>query len=167
MSRQLFVWSMARGYQAGAPCEHTPGDRDTARLHREISHPEQGYIDRTGALDAVFDELSYGRLRGEWGANPESDGRLDEPIGVEPDGMDCQHNSCPDSETSRAEGSRVVWWRLREMSAGDVVFLPKSPDDGHFMVTTVQRPYTCERATVVDEADVRHDGRPLIGVKRG
>jgi hypothetical protein len=165
MSRQLFVWRMARRYHAGAPCEHTPGNKDRARLHRDISHPEQGSSDRTGALDAVFDELSHGRLRGGWGANPEFDGRLDEPIGVEPDRMACQPDSCSAPETSHAEGSRLVWCCLREMAAGDVVFLPKSPDDGHFMVTTVQRPYTCDRATVVDEADVRHDGVPLIGVE--
>jgi hypothetical protein len=58
-----------------------------------------------------------------------------------------------------------VWCRLREMSAGDVVFLPKSPDDGHFMVATVQRPYACDRATVMDEADVRNDVRHAIGVE--
>jgi hypothetical protein len=57
-----------------------------------------------------------------------------------------------------------VWCRLREMSAGDVVFLPKSPDDGHFMVATVQRPYACERATVMDEADGRHACRQVLGV---
>jgi hypothetical protein len=164
MSRQLFVWRIAGRYQAGALCEHTPGDKDRARLHREISHPEQGSSDRTGALDAMFDELSHGRLRGGWGANPEFDGRLDEPHGVELDRMACQPDSCSDRETSHAAGSRLVSCRLREMSVGDVVFLPKSPDDGHFMVTTVQCPDACDRATVVDEADGRHDGRPLIGV---
>jgi hypothetical protein len=51
------------------------------------------------------------------------------------------------------------------MLAGDVIFLPKSPDDGHFMVATVRRPYGCDRATVVDEVGVRHDGRPMIGVE--
>jgi hypothetical protein len=166
MSRQLFVWRMARGYPACVACEHTPGNRNTAHLYQEMSRPQQGSIDRTRALDAMFDELSHGRLRGGWGANPEFDGRLDEPIGVEHDRMACQHDSCSDPETSHAEGSRLVWCRLREMSAGDVVFLPKSPDDGHFMVTTVQRPDACDWATVVDEAeaDGSHDGRPLIGV---
>jgi hypothetical protein len=51
------------------------------------------------------------------------------------------------------------------MSAGDVVFLPKSPDDRHFIVATVQRPYVCDHATVVDGADVRHDVRQVIGVE--
>jgi hypothetical protein len=58
-----------------------------------------------------------------------------------------------------------MWCCLRAMSAGDVIFLPKSPDDGHFMVTTVKRPYACDCATVVDEVDVRHDVRPVIGVE--
>jgi hypothetical protein len=62
-------------------------------------------------------------------------------------------------------GSRHVWCCLREMSAGDVIFMPKSPDDGHFMVATVKRPYAFDRATVVEEADVRNDFRHVIGVE--
>jgi hypothetical protein len=166
MNRQLFVWSMARGHQAGAPHEHTPGHRDAARLHRESSPPEQGSIDRTGPLDDVFDELSHRRLRLAWGeANPELDLRLDEQSGVEHERMACQLDGALDPETSHAAGRRHVWCRLLEMSAGDVIFLPKSPDDGHFMVATVQRPYACDRETVMDEADVRHDGRPVIAVE--
>jgi hypothetical protein len=44
------------------------------------------------------------------------------------------------------------------------VFLPKSPDDGHFMVATVTRPYACDYAPVMDEADGRHECRQVIGV---
>jgi hypothetical protein len=50
------------------------------------------------------------------------------------------------------------------MSVGDVVFLPKSPDDGHFMVATVQRPSACDHAPVVDEADGRQACRQVLGV---
>lgn len=71
MSRQMFVWRMAQGHSAGDPCENTPGNLDASRGHREISHPEQGHIDYTGALDYVFDELSHSHLRLGWGvANP-------------------------------------------------------------------------------------------------
>lgn len=63
MSRQLFVWRMARGPSAGEPCENAPGKSDASRVHREISHLEQGSIDYTGVLDYVFDELSHYRLR--------------------------------------------------------------------------------------------------------
>jgi hypothetical protein len=51
------------------------------------------------------------------------------------------------------------------MAAGDVVFLPKSPDDGHFMVATVTRPSACDHVTVADEADVRHACRQVIDVE--
>jgi hypothetical protein len=165
MSRQLFVWSMTPGHHAGAPCEHPSGRRDIARTHRESRHPEHGVIDGTGALDAVFDELAHGRLRCAWGTNSAVDGRPDEQIGVERDRITCQHDRSLDPETSHAVGSRHMWCCLREMSAGDVIFLPKSPDDGHFMVATVKRPYVCDRATVVDEVDVRNDVRPVIGVE--
>jgi hypothetical protein len=51
------------------------------------------------------------------------------------------------------------------MAVGDVVFLPKSPDDRHFMVATVKRPYAFDQATIVAEADVRNDFRQVIGVE--
>jgi hypothetical protein len=166
MSRQLFVWRMAPGPRAGAPCEPSLGQREAAHRPRESGHPAQGPLDATGALADVLDELSHGRLRCGWGvAHPAVDGRLDAPSGCERDRMAGQHDGASDPEPSHAMGDRPVWCRLREMSAGDVVFLPKSPDDGHFMVATVQRPYACDRATVMDEADVRNDVRHAIGVE--
>ncbi len=165
MSRQLFVWRMAPGHHAGAPCEHTRGQREAARLYRE-SQPEQGPLEHTGALAYVFDELAHRRLRcGRGMAHPMVDGLLDAPIGVEHDRTACQHDWSSDPETPHAVGSSPVWCRLLEMSVGDVIFLPKSPDDGHFMVATVQRPYACNRATVVDEADVGNEFRHVIGVE--
>jgi hypothetical protein len=166
MSRQLFVWRMAPGPRAGAPCEPSPGQKEAAHRPRESGHPAQGPLDATGALDDVFDELSHGRLRCGWGvAHPAFDERLDAPSGGEHDRMAGQHEGTSGPETSHAVGGRPVWCRLLEMSAGDVIFLPKSPDDRHFMVATVQRPYACDRATVVDEADVRNDFRHVIGVE--
>jgi hypothetical protein len=166
MSRHLFVWSLAPGPRAGDPCEHTPGNGEASRGHREISHPEPGPIEATGALDDVFEELSHGRLRCGWGvAHPAVDGRLDAPSGGEPERMAGQPAGASEPEPSHAVGRRPVGCCLREMSVGDVVFLPKSPDDGHFMVATVQRPHACDHATVVDEADGRHNGRPVIGVE--
>jgi hypothetical protein len=166
MSRQLFVWSMAPGPRAGEPCEHTPGQREAAHRPRESGHPAQGPLDATGTLDDVFDELAHGRLRCGWGvAHPAFDGRLDEQIWVEHDRLAGQKSSSVNPETSHAVGRRPVWCGLLEMSVGDVVFLPKSPDDGHFMVATVTRPYSCDHAAVVVEADVRHEFRPVIGVE--
>jgi hypothetical protein len=166
MSRPLFVWNMARGHRAGAPREHTLGPREAARLPREIGQPGQGPLEDTRALDYVLDELSHCRLRGGWEvANPEFDVRLDEPSGIVHDRMVCQNDRSSAPETAHAVGSTPVRCRLLEMSAGDVIFLPKSPDDGHFMVATVQRPYAFDRATVVDEADVRNEFRHVIGVE--
>jgi hypothetical protein len=98
-------------------------------------------------------------------ANPALDLRLPEQIWIEHYRMACQKYWSVDPETSHAMGSRHVLCDLLEMSAGDVVFLPKSPDDGHFMVTTVRRPYAFDRATVVEEADMRNDFRHVIGVE--
>jgi hypothetical protein len=166
MSRQLFVWRMVRRHRAGDPCENTPGNRDASRVHREISHLEQGPIDYTGALDYVFDELSHRRLRLGWGvANPELDVRLPEQIWIKNYRMACQKYWSLDPETSHAMGSRQVLCGLLEISEGDVVFMPKSPDDGHFIVATVKRPYAFDHATVVEEADVRNDFRHVIAVE--
>jgi hypothetical protein len=166
MNRQLFVWRMAPGPRASEPCENTPGHRAASRDPREISHPEQGPIDYTGALDYVFDELSHRRLRLGWGvANPALDVRLPEQIWIEHYRMACQKYWSLDPETSHAMGSRHVLCGLLEMSVGDVIFMPKSPDDGHFMVATVKHPYAFDDATVVDEADVRNDFRHVIGVE--
>jgi hypothetical protein len=165
MSRRLFVWSLAPGPRAGAPWEHTPGQREAARHPRERSHPEQGPIEATGVLTDVLEDLAHGRLRCGWGvAPPAVDERLDASIGVEPSRMASQHHSCSDPETSHAARSGRVGCRLRELSAGDVVFLPQSPDDGHFMVATVQRPSACDHVPGVDEADGRHACRQVIGV---
>jgi len=166
MSRQMFVWRMARGPSAGEPCENTPGHRDASHVHREISHPEQGPIDYTGALDYVFDELSHSRLRLGWGvANPELAVRLPEQIWIEHYRMACQKYWSLDPETSHAVGDRQVLCCLLEMAAGDVIFMPKSPDDRHFMVATVKRPYAFDHATVMEEADVRNDFRHVIAVE--
>ena len=54
---------------------------------------------------------------------------------------------------------------MLDMSVGDVIFVPKSPDDGHFMVTTVKRPYDFDHETVVKEADLRNDFRHVIAVE--
>jgi hypothetical protein len=157
---------MAPGPRAGEPCENTPGQRGASRVPREISHLEQRQIDDTGALGYVFDELSHRRLRCGWGvANPALDVRLPAQLWVEHYRMACQKYWSWDPETSHAMGSRHVLCGLLEMSAGDIIFLPKSPDDGHFMVATVTRPYAFDRATVVDEADVRNDFRHVIGVE--
>jgi hypothetical protein len=165
MSRQLFVWSLARGPRAGAPCEHTPGRREAARHPRERSHPEQGPIEATGVLTDVLEELAHGRLRCGWGvAPPVLDGRWHAPSGGEPDQMAGQHMGSLGPETAPAGEDRHVGCGLREMVAGDVVFLPQSPDDGHFMVATVQHPGASGHAPVVDEADGRHACRQVIGV---
>jgi hypothetical protein len=50
---------------------------------------------------------------------------------------------------------------LLEMSVGDIVFVPRNPDDGHFMVATVKGLYAFDHATVVEVADVRNDCRHL------
>ena len=165
MSRQLFVWSLAPGPHAGDPCEHTSDQGAPSRLPRERSHPEQGPIEATGVLTDVLEDLAHGRLRCGWGvAPPAVDERLDASIGVEPSRMASQHHSCSDPETSHAAGSGRVGCRLRELSAGDVVFPPQNPDDGHFMVATVTRPGACDHAPLVDEADGRHACRQVIGV---
>ena len=163
MSRQMFVWRMVRGHRA---CENTPGNIDASRVRREISHLELGHIDYMGALDYVLDELSHNRLRLGWGvASPELDLRLQEHIWIEHYRIACQKYWSLDPETLHAMGSRHVLCCLLEMSVGDVVFMPKSPDDGHFMVATVKRPYAFDHATVVEEVDVRNDFRHVIAVE--
>jgi hypothetical protein len=165
MSRQLFVWRMTPGPCAGGTCEPPYGQREAAHRDQESGHPAQGPLNAAGALHDVLDKLSRGRLQCGWGvAHLAVDGRLGAPSEGEHDRMAGQHAGASDPETSHAIGGRPVWCRLLEMSAGDVVFLPKSPDDGHFMVATVQRPYACDRATVMDEADGRHEVRQVIGV---
>ena len=165
MSRQLFVWSLAPGPHAGAPCEHTSSQRAASRLPRERSDPEEQPLEATGALRDGLDELSHGRLRCGGGvAHPAVAGRLDALSGGQPERLAGQPAGASDPEPSHAVGGRHASCGLREMSVGDVVFLPKSPDDGHFMVATVQRPSACEWATGVDEADGRRACRQVLGL---
>ena len=166
MSRQLFVWSLVPGPHAGDPCEHTSGQGEPSRLPRERRDPEERALEATGALTEGLAELSHGRLRCGWGvAHPAVAGRLDAPSGGQPERLASQPAGASDPEPSHVVGGRHASCGLREMSVGDVVFLLKSPDDGHFMVATVQRPSACERATGVDEADGRHACRQVLGVK--
>jgi hypothetical protein len=44
MSRQMFVWRMARDHSAGDPCDNTPGNVDSLRVHREIKNTGQVHI---------------------------------------------------------------------------------------------------------------------------
>jgi hypothetical protein len=165
MSRQLFVWSLAPGPHAGDPCEHISGQREAARIPRERSDLEERPLEATGSLTDVLDELSHGRLRCGWGvAHPAVDGRWHAPSGGQPERLASQSAGASDPEPSHVVGGKHVGCGLREMAVGDVVFLPQSPDDGHFMVATVQRPSACERATGVDEADGRHACRQVLGV---
>jgi hypothetical protein len=165
MSRQLFVWSLAPGPHSGDPCAYTSGPRAASRLPRERSDPEERPLEATGALTDVLPELAHGRLRCGWGvAHPAVAGRLDAPSGGKPERLADQHEWASDPEPAPAVEGRHASCGLREMAAGDVVFLPKSPDDGHFMVATVLRPSACERATGVDEADGRHACRQVLGV---
>jgi hypothetical protein len=155
MSRHLFVWRMAPGPRAGAPCEPSPGQREAAHRPRESGHPAQGPLDATGTLDDVFDELSHGRLRCGWGWHTlRSMGGWTRRAEVSTIGWPVSTMGPRILSFRTPWGGRPVWCRLREMSAGDGILLPKSPADGHFMVATVQRPYACDRATVVVEADV-------------
>ncbi len=159
MRRQLFVWSLAPGPHAGDPCEHTSGQGEPSRLPRERRDPEERAVEATGALTEGVAELSHGRLRCGWGvAPPAVAGRVDTPSGGQPAGTS-------EPGPSHAVGGRHASCGLREMSVGDVVFLPKSPDDGHFMVATVQRPSACDHAPVVDEAHGRHACRQVLGVE--
>lgn len=158
MRRQLFVWSLAPGPHAGDPCEHTAGQGAPSRLPRERRDPEARAVEATGALTEGLAALAHGRLRCGWGvAPPAVAGRVDTPSGGQPAGA-----SAP--EPSHAVGGRHASCGLREMSVGAVVFLPKSPDDGHFMVATVQRPSACDHAPGVDAADERHACRQVLGV---
>ena len=166
MSRLLFVSGMVRGHRSSELGKNTPGNIDSSRVYREINHLEQGHLDSTGDLGYVFDELSHSRLRLGWGvANPEIVVRLPEEIWVEHYRMACQKYWSLDPETSHAMGSRKVLCCMLEMSVGDVVFMPKSPDDRHFMVATVKRPYAFDHATAVEEADVRNDFRHVMAVE--
>jgi hypothetical protein len=166
MSRQMFVWRMATAQSAGDPWDHTPGNGDASRVHRESRKTDQVHIDYTGAVDYVFDELSHRRLRYGWGVvNPDLDLRLAEHTWIENYLMACQKYWSWDPKASHAMGRRKVLCCLLEIHEGDVIFMPKSPDDGHFMVATVKRPYAFDHATVVEEADVRNDFRHVVAVE--
>jgi hypothetical protein len=166
MSRQLFVWSLAPGPHAGDPCEHTSGQRAASRLPRERSDPEERALEATGALTERLAELSHGRLRCGWGvAHPAVAGQLDTPSGGQPERLASQTAGASDPEPSHVVGGRHASCGLREMSVDDVVFLPKNPDDGHFMVATVQRPSAWDHVPVMDEADGRHACRQVLGVE--
>jgi hypothetical protein len=165
MSRQLFVWSLVPGPRAGTPCEHTPGQSDASGIPGESGHREQGPVHSTRALTDVLAELAHGRLRCGWGvAHPAVAGRWHAPSGGPPERLAGQHRESLGPETAPTGEDRHTGCGLVEMAAGDVVFLPQSPDAGHFIVATVQRPSACDHAPGVDEADGRQACRQVIGV---
>jgi hypothetical protein len=45
MSRQMFVWRMARDHSAGDPWDHTPANGDSSQVHRKIRNTGQVHID--------------------------------------------------------------------------------------------------------------------------
>jgi hypothetical protein len=54
---------------------------------------------------------------------------------------------------------------MLDMHDGDIIFMPKRPDDGHFMVANVKSQYCFDRNTVVKETDLRNDFRHVIAVE--
>jgi hypothetical protein len=166
MSRQMFVWRMARDHSVGDPCDHTPGKGDSSRVHREIRKTGQVDIDYTGAVAYVFDELSHSRLRYGWGVvNPDLDLMLEEHTWIENYIMACHKYWSLDLDALHAMGRRKVLCCMLDMHESDVIFLPKRPDDGHFMVATVKSRYCFDRHTVAEESDLKNDFRHVIAVK--
>ena len=166
MSRQMFVWRMARDHRAGDPCDNTPGNVESSRVHREIRNTGQVHIDYTGAVEYVFDELSHSRLRHGGGVvNPDLDLRLEEYTWIENYIMACHKYWSLDTDASHAMSRRKVLCCMLDMHEEDVIFVPKKPDDGHFMVATVKRKYCFDRDTLVKETDFRNDFRHVIAVE--
>jgi hypothetical protein len=157
---------MARDHSAGDPCDNTPGNVDSLRVHREIGNTGQVHIDYTGAVEYVFDELPHSRLRYGWGVgNPDLDLRLEEHIWIENYIIACHKYWYLDTDASHAMSRRKVLCCMLDMHDGDVIFMPKRPDDGHFMVANVKSQYRFDRDTVVKETDFRNDFRHVIAVE--
>lgn len=166
MSRQMFVWRMARDHRVGDPCDNTPGNVGSLRLHREIRNIGQVHIDYTGAVEYVFDELSHSRLRYGWGVvNPDLDLRLEEHTWIENYMMACHKYWYLDTDASHAMERRKDLRCMLDMHEGDIIFMPKRPDDGHFMVASVKSHYCFDRDTVAKEANFRNDFRHVIAVE--
>jgi hypothetical protein len=166
MSRQMFVWRMARDHRAGDPWDHTPGNGDSSQVHRESRNTGQVHIDYTGASEYVFDELAHSRLRYGGGVvNPDLDLRLEEPTWIANYLLACHKYWSADPDASQAMGRRKVLGCMLDMQEGDVIFMPKRPDDGHFMVATVKSQYGFDRDTMVKETDLRNDFRHVIAVE--
>ena len=166
MSRQMFIFRMVRGHSGDDPFENTTVNVDSSRVHLEISDTNQVSIDYTGDMEYVLNELSHSRLRHGWGvANPNLDLRLDEHTWIENYIIACHKYWYLDTDPSHAMGRRKILGCMLDMHEGDIIFIPKRPDDRHFMVANVKRKYCFDRDTVVEETDFRNDFRHIIAVE--
>lgn len=166
----MFVFRRTKGEGGRDPVGSCPTYFNIKKLEKDIRSSKIIHIKNGDEVQYILDELHNGRLRQGWGfSNPDLDLNL-------PDNEWAEHFALgsykywgrPLSKDicKYAMGRKNILNNMLDMQKGDIIFLPKTPDNNHFKVTTVKKRYKFDNDIVVPEDDFRNDFRHLIGVEK-
>lgn len=167
----MFVFRRTKGKSGRDPIGACPISFDVKKVEKAIKNTKRIRIKNGDEVHYILNELDKGRLRQGWGcSNPDLDLNLQDNIWTENFAIACYKywNEAPLSQDicKYAMGRKIILNHMIYMRRGDIIFIPKTPDEKHFRVTTVKNKYCFDRNPAIPEDDFRNDFRHLIKVQR-
>lgn len=146
----MWVFRITKGYSGGEPIGYCPTGIDKDKVRAEINNSKRTRINFDGDVSWIHDELyRHGRLRQGWGV-PGLDLTLSDKEWVENFLIACCKywgEAIGESKCSDAMGRKNILNHMLNMNIGDIVFVPKTPNDKKFIAATVSKKYHFDSAT--------------------
>lgn len=138
----MWVFRITKGFKGGEP-KGRDFPIDWKTVEDEINGSKLTRIDYNGDVNWINEELYHGRLRQGWGV-PGLDLRRSDQEWVENFLIACGKywgEEIGDSDSTDAMGRKNILNHMLNMNIGDIVFVPKTPNDKTFIVATVNKKY--------------------------
>ncbi len=167
---KMFVFRRTKGESGREPIGACPVNFDVEKVKKRIKDTKRIHIKHGDEVQYILDELNKGRLRQGWGcSNPDLDLNLPDNVWTENFAVACHKywgESLSGDICKYAMGRKIILNHMLDMNKRDIVFVPKTPDEKCFVVTTVKNKYKFDRNTTTKDDDFRNDFRHLIGVEK-
>lgn len=165
---KMFVFRRTKGKGGRDPIGLCATNFNVKKVEKEIQNSKRIHIKNGDEVQYILDELHDGRLRQGWGfSNPDLNLNLPENVWAENFAIGCyKYWGEPLSQDicKYAMGRKNILNHMLDMQKRDIIFLPKTPDNNHFTVTTVKNKYKFDTNVDIREDDFRNDFRHLIEV---
>lgn len=162
----MWVFRITKGYTGGEPT----GENiiiDGKKVEDVITSSKKTRIDYNGDVNWINEELYQGRLRQGWGV-PGLDLRQSDKEWAENFLIACGKywgERIGYSDSTDAMGRKNILNHMLNMNIGDIVFVPKTPNDKKFIAATVSKKYYFED-TPHPATDFHTAFRHIIEVKK-